>query len=105
MGVWYILLFVGKPNQQSVTEHALSQLAFSFTESGAIWHFSLLALLPIAFFVLAMAAWRSRGGAWRLATWQTLLALASTLLVLLVMWEAALFAGPALLLLLQKNDG
>jgi hypothetical protein len=105
LGLWYILLFVSVPSHQTAVEHAASQLAFSFRESGAPWHFALLASLPIAFAVLAVSAWRSPAGAWRATSWRTVLALVSTVSVVFVMWEVALFAIPALLLALRHRDG
>jgi hypothetical protein len=105
LGLWYILLFVGAPSHQTAAEHAASQLLFSFRESGATWHFALLVALPVAFAVLAVAAWRSPAGAWRASSWHTVLAVVSIALVVFVMWEVALFAIPALLLAVRHRDG
>jgi hypothetical protein len=105
LGLWYILLFVGTPSHQGAAEHATSQLLFSFRESGATWHFALLAALPVAFAVLAVAAWRLPASAWRATSWHTILAVVCIVLVLLVMWEVVLFAIPALLLAVRHRDG
>ena len=103
--LWYILLFVAKPAQQSASEHALSQLVYSFTESGAPWHFLLLAVLPVAFLVLAVTAWRERADSWRFGSWPSMLALSSTVLVALVLWEVVLFAAPAVFMAVRHGDG
>jgi hypothetical protein len=105
LGFWYIYLFVGSPERQSAPEHALSLLAFSFAESGAPWHFALLTVLPLMFAFLAAVAWRAPPGMWRPTSWVTVMAIASTALVLLVLWEAALFSTFATYLAVSQHAG
>lgn len=105
LGVWYIYLFVGRPERESAAKNALSQIAYSFMESGAPWHFFLLAVLPLVFAFLAAAASRAPPSTWRPTSWVTVLAISSTALVVLVLWEAGLFAASATYLAVRQQAG
>jgi hypothetical protein len=106
LGVWFIFLFVATPTHQAVWQSALQSAAYAFSaESPAPWFFVALAALPIAFTILAIAAWRAPASAWGLKRGLTITAIASSALAVLVIWPAAFFAGSATYLLLGQRDG
>jgi len=105
LGVWLILLFGAVPAHQSALQHAAYMAAFAFSESQAPWFFALLALLPLVFIFLAVAAWRAPADAWRIPSKLTLLAAAGVALALVVTWEVIFLAATAIYLLVRHRDG
>lgn len=106
LGVWFIYLFVATPMNQAVWQSALQSAVYVFSaESPAPWFFVALAALPLAFAFLAFAAWRAPASAWGVKRGLTMLAIASSVLAVLVIWQAAFFAGSATYLLVGQRDG
>jgi hypothetical protein len=105
LGIWFIMLFTATPTRQSLFQSASETLAFAFTASPAPLFFVLLALLPLVFCFLAIAAWRAPASAWHFKSGLTMVAVASIALAVLVIWEVAFFAAPATYLLVGNRAG
>jgi hypothetical protein len=106
LGIWWVFLFVARPERVTLKQHLSSLLSFTFAESGLHWYFVFLAAMPVVFALLSVAAWRAPPGSWRLFSPLAFVAFVSTAAVALLMsWEVAVFAAAASYFAISNRDG
>ena len=93
MGKWGILLFAALPENIGVFANAISLLRHVFVEDENAWFFYLMALAPLLFVWLAIQQYLASSHTKPLTISFWLLLFVGTLICLLVLWPAAIFAA------------